>query len=236
MELLISAVVGYLLGSIPFGLILTKLAGHGDIRAIGSGNIGATNVLRTGNKKLAALTLLLDMAKGAVAVFLISFVFPETKCAWPAGEIPPCRILASLYGPSLSGFFALLGHIFPVWLKFKGGKGVATGLGIMLALYWPVGVLAALTWIATAFLFRISSLSALVAVSLAPVYAFAAYFFLFDPTSEPIGKAVVSPLLPWLTLACSVLIIAKHHANIRRLIKGEEPKIGKKKDATDEQA
>lgn len=215
MELLIAAIIGYLLGSIPFGLILTKLAGHGDIRAIGSGNIGATNVLRTGNKKLAALTLLLDMAKGAVAAYIWPLVY--NLSADNFHDSFPNNLFFILF--MTAGFFALIGHMFPVWLKFKGGKGVATGLGVLLALYWPVGLLTAATWIITAFLFRISSLAAIIAAALAPVYA----LFL----------ANISPF-PWFCLACSILIIGKHHTNIRRLIKGEEPKIGKKKDTTDE--
>ncbi len=188
--------LGYLLGAIPFGLVLTRLAGLGDIRAIGSGNIGATNVLRTGNKALALATLLLDGGKGAAAV-----------------------LLGTLYGPDiamLAGTGAFLGHLFPVWLKFKGGKGVATALGILLAIAWPVGILACLTWLATAALFRFSSLAALVAAALAPVYA----YFLAD-----MQRVEFSAFL-------ALLIFVRHHANIRRLVKGEEPRIGgTKKDA-----
>ncbi len=188
--------LGYLLGAIPFGLVLTRLAGLGDIRAIGSGNIGATNVLRTGNKALALATLLLDGGKGAAAV-----------------------LIGNLYGPDiavLAGTGAFLGHLFPVWLKFKGGKGVATALGILLAIAWPVGILACLTWLATAALFRFSSLAALVAAALAPVYA----YFLAD-----MQRVEFSAFL-------ALLIFVRHHANIRRLVKGEEPRIGgTKKDA-----
>ncbi len=188
--------LGYLRGAIPFGLVLTRLAGLGDIRAIGSGNIGATNVLRTGNKALALATLLLDGGKGAAAV-----------------------LLGTLYGPDiamLAGTGAFLGHLFPVWLKFKGGKGVATALGILLAIAWPVGILACLTWLATAALFRFSSLAALVAAALAPVYA----YFLAD-----MQRVEFSAFL-------ALLIFVRHHANIRRLVKGEEPRIGgTKKDA-----
>jgi glycerol-3-phosphate acyltransferase PlsY len=194
LALLISALIGYLLGSIPFGLILTKLGGYGDIRSIGSGNIGATNVLRTGNKKLAIATLLLDGMKGAVAIYIVA--------------------LCGFEHPYITALFALLGHIFPVWLKFKGGKGVATGLGILLALSWPTGLAAVATWLITAFLSRISSLSALVAVSLSPVFA---YLFSNDPH------------LSMLCAVMAIIIIAKHHTNIKRLLKGEEPKIGKKK-------
>jgi glycerol-3-phosphate acyltransferase PlsY len=193
---LIAAIVGgYLLGSIPFGLILTRMAGLGDIRSIGSGNIGATNVLRTGNKKLALATLLLDGAKGAVAVFLARWFF-----------------LAPLL-PVIAGAAAFVGHIFPVWLKFKGGKGVATALGTWLALAWPIGVLACLTWLIIAVIFRYSSLSALLAVALAPVYAI----------------WLGTPALIWFGIGVAILCWIRHHENIRRLLKGEEPKIGKKK-------
>ncbi len=183
-------VLGYLLGAIPFGLVLTRLAGLGDIRAIGSGNIGATNVLRTGNKGLAAATLVLDGGKGALAV-----------------------LLGNLYGPDmavLAGTGAFLGHLFPVWLKFRGGKGVATAIGILLAIAWPVGILACLTWLATAALFRFSSLAALVAAALAPVYA----YFLADQQRLEFAAFL------------ALLIFVRHHANIRRLLKGEEPRIG----------
>ncbi len=182
--------LGYLLGAIPFGLVLTRLAGLGDIRAIGSGNIGATNVLRTGNKALALATLLLDGGKGAAAV-----------------------LLGTLYGPDiamLAGTGAFLGHLFPVWLKFRGGKGVATALGILLAIAWPVGILACLTWLATAAIFRFSSLAALMAAALAPVYA----YFLADMQRLELAAFL------------ALLIFARHHANIRRLLKGEEPRIG----------
>jgi glycerol-3-phosphate acyltransferase PlsY len=193
---LIAAIVGgYLLGSIPFGLILTRMAGLGDIRSIGSGNIGATNVLRTGNKKLALATLLLDGAKGAVAVFLARWFFLDPLL------------------PVIAGAAAFVGHIFPVWLKFKGGKGVATALGTWLALAWPIGVLACLTWLIIAVIFRYSSLSALLAVALAPVFA----IWLGNPALILFGVFVA--ILCWI----------RHHENIRRLLKGEEPKIGKKK-------
>ncbi len=194
-NLLTVAIGGYLLGSIPFGLLLTRMAGLGDIRNIGSGNIGATNVLRTGNKGLALATLLLDGGKGAAAVLIAaSFFNNPTLCA-------------------IAGAFAFIGHVFPCWLKFKGGKGVATALGTWLALAWPVGVLACLTWLIVALVFRYSSLSALVAVALAPVYA----IFLGTPA------------LIWFGVGVAVLVWIRHHENIRRLLKGEEPKIGKKK-------
>ncbi len=185
---------GYLLGAVPFGLVLTRLAGLGDIRGIGSGNIGATNVLRTGNKPLALATLLLDGGKGAIACLVAAFwISPE------AGMV--------------AGFAAVVGHNFPIWLGFKGGKGVATTLGVILAAAWPVGIAACLTWLATAVVSRISSLSALVALAAAPFWAF-----------WLVGGPVVG-----LAAALAILGIVRHHANIRRLLRGEEPKIGRKK-------
>jgi glycerol-3-phosphate acyltransferase PlsY len=192
-----AAVLGYLLGSIPFGLLLTRMAGLGDIRNIGSGNIGATNVLRTGNKGLALATLLLDGGKGALAVLLARAVQDDLAV--------------------IAGAAAFLGHLFPVWLKFKGGKGVATALGTLLALNWEVGVLACLTWLVVALVFRFSSLSALLAIALAPVYAF------FLGTMPQV----------WFGIGVAVLVWLRHHENIRRLLKGEEPKIGRKKPAPD---
>jgi acyl phosphate:glycerol-3-phosphate acyltransferase len=186
----VAAIAGYLIGSIPFGLILTRLAGLGDIRAIGSGNIGATNVLRTGNKALAALTLLLDIGKGALAV-----------------------LLAGHYGPDmavLAAGGAVIGHIAPIWLGFKGGKGVATALGVLTALAWPVGVLCALTWLIVAAVGRISSLAALIAMAAAPVYA----YLLVDPQRAE------------LALFVGILVWVRHYENILRLLKGEEPRIG----------
>jgi glycerol-3-phosphate acyltransferase PlsY len=197
--------LAYLLGSVPFGLVLTKLFGLGDIRKIGSGNIGATNVLRTGRKDLAALTLLLDGGKGALAVLL-------------AGRFGPDLALIAALG-------AFLGHLFPVWLRFKGGKGVATFLGILLGIAWPVGVLACLTWLVTALLFRYSSLAALVAAALAPVYAWLLATFV-SPKVLWLG---VSPQISELASLLAILVIVKHHQNIRRLLSGEEPKIGAKK-------
>jgi acyl phosphate:glycerol-3-phosphate acyltransferase len=188
--LLAVLLAGYLLGSIPFGLILTRLAGLGDIRRIGSGNIGATNVLRTGNKALAAATLLLDGGKGAVAVL----------------------VAQRLYGPDaaiVAGAGAFLGHLFPVWLKFHGGKGVATTIGILLAIAWPVGLIACAVWLLTALLFRYSSLAALIAVAAAPI---AAWFLANHQTAG-------------LALLLAVIIWQRHHENIRRLLKGEESRI-----------
>ena len=184
---------GYLLGSIPFGLVLTRLAGLGDIRQMGSGNIGATNVLRTGNKLLAAATLLLDSAKGAAAVLIALNWGPDTMLA--------------------AGFGAVLGHLFPVWLGFKGGKGVATTLGVFIALDWRVGLACCAAWLVTALLLRISSLSAMVAMASAAIWAWL------------IAKDFQ---LVQFTAVIAIIIIAKHHQNIARLLKGEEPKIGKK--------
>jgi glycerol-3-phosphate acyltransferase PlsY len=186
----VAAIGGYLIGSIPFGLILTRLAGLGDIRAIGSGNIGATNVLRTGSKGLAALTLVLDMAKGAVAVLLGAHFGPDTAV--------------------LAGGGAVIGHIAPIWLGFKGGKGVATALGVLTALAWPVGILSAVTWLIVAAVGRISSLAALIAIGAAPVYA----YLLVDPQRAE------------LALFIAVLVWVRHYENIRRLLKGQEPRIG----------
>ena len=184
---------GYVLGSIPFGLVLTRIAGLGDIRQIGSGNIGTTNVLRTGRKDLAAATLLLDGGKGAAAVFI-----------------------AAVWGPDMAlvaGFGALIGHLYPMWLRFKGGKGVATALGVLLALAWPVGVAACATWLAVAAVFRFSSLAALLSLAASPLYA----WLLMGDLQMVEFSAIVA-----------LLICAKHHANIRRLLKSEEPKIGRK--------
>lgn len=202
--LIAAAVIGgYLLGSIPFGVIATRLGGAGDVRSIGSGNIGATNVLRTGRKDLALITLLGDGGKGALAVFI----------AWLLTRNAGIQNQALL--TSLAGGSAFLGHLFPVWLKFKGGKGVATFFGTLLAAAWPVGLAAGATWIVMALLFRISSLAALTAVALAPIYV-----FLLD---RPYPIAVMA-------LFMALLIYIRHKDNIGRLLKGEEPKIGGKKN------
>jgi glycerol-3-phosphate acyltransferase PlsY len=191
--LLVTAVLAYLLGSVPFGIVITRAMGLGDLRQIGSGNIGATNVLRTGNKPAALATLLLDSGKGAIAVLLARSVF--------AGD-----------AAQLAGLCAFLGHLFPVWLGFKGGKGVATFLGILLALGWPVGVAACATWAATAAIFRISSLAALVSSGLAAVWAgFLGY-----------GSLVA------LIVILATLVYYKHLPNIERIRAGTEPKIGGK--------
>jgi len=191
---LLAVAGGYLFGSVPFGLLLTRLARLGDIREIGSGNIGATNVLRTGRKDLALATLVLDSGKAGFACLIFAFLVST-----PAGLI--------------AGGAAFFGHCFPVWLKFKGGKGVATFLGVLLAASWPVGLLTCLTWLGTALLMRISSLSALVCAAAAPVLAYA------------FGRTDVSVL----ALFLAVLLYWRHQENIGRLFKGEEPKIGSKK-------
>ncbi len=184
-------ILAYLAGSIPFGLLIARAFGLGDVRAIGSGNIGATNVLRTGNKAAAAATLLMDAAKGAVPV-LAAF-------AW--GGVQPAAV---------AGLGAFLGHVFPVWLGFRGGKGVATFLGVMIALAPVVGLLSCLIWLVVAVVLRISSLSALVAAALAPVW-----LWFLGP------REVV-----WLGIVLAIVIFARHHANIRRLLAGTEPRIG----------
>jgi glycerol-3-phosphate acyltransferase PlsY len=191
---LLAAIVGYLLGTIPFGLILTRAAGLGDIRTIGSGNIGATNVLRTGNKKLAAATLLLDAAKGAVAVAV-------------------GLLLAGRDGVFVGGLASVVGHLLPVWLKFKGGKGVATGFGVLFAAAWPAGLAAGAVWLAVARLSKMSSAGALSAFAAAPLLAWAA----------------AGPEIGLLILLVAALIFVRHEANIRRLLAGTEPRIGQTK-------
>ncbi len=188
------AVAAYLIGSIPFGIVITKALGLGDLRQIGSGNIGATNVLRTGNKRAAAATLVLDAAKGAVAVLL-------ARCVVGAED-----------GAQLAGLAAFVGHLFPAWLNFKGGKGVATFLGTMLALAWPIGVACCLTWFVAAVLFRYSSLAALVATASSVLWV-----LLLGPQALLVLAALLA-----------VLIFQRHTANIARLRAGTEPKIGKR--------
>ncbi|MDG4875454.1 glycerol-3-phosphate 1-O-acyltransferase PlsY [Mesorhizobium sp. WSM4935] len=188
----IALVFGYLLGSIPFGLLITRAAGLGDVRQIGSGNIGATNVLRTGNKGLAAATLLLDALKGTAAALI-------------AGHFSSDFAL-------LAGFAAFLGHLFPVWLGFKGGKGVATYLGVLLGLAWQGMLVFAVVWLAMAFLFRYSSLAALAAAVVVPI---ALYF-------------ISTPQIAGLFALMSLIVFIKHRANISRLLAGTEGKIGAK--------
>lgn len=194
MSLLLAAILGALLGSIPFGLVLTRAAGLGDIRKVGSGNIGATNVLRTGRKDLAAATLVLDGGKGAAAVL----------------------VAAALWGPlagAVAGVAAVIGHLYTPWLGFSGGKGVATGLGTLLALAFPAGLAACAAWLATAKITKISSASALVAFALAPLAAW----------------AFAGPIPAVAALAIAALVYLRHEGNIRRLIAGTEPRIGASK-------
>ena len=193
MTLILWAAIGYLLGSIPFGIVITRALGLGDLRQIGSGNIGATNVLRTGNKPAALATLLLDSGKGAIAVLL-------------------ARALAGQDAALIAGAAAFLGHLYPVWLNFKGGKGVATFLGTLLALDWRLGLAACAIWLVTALLTRISSLSALVAAALSPLVA-----LWLDGARLALVVAFMA-----------VLIFIRHHANIARIRTGTEPRIGKK--------
>ncbi len=191
MEALYAALLGYLIGSIPFGLLLTKAAGMGDVRSIGSGNIGATNVLRTGNKGLAVATLVLDLAKGLAPVVIAGQLWGEIAMAFAAGA-------------------AVLGHCFPVWLGFKGGKGVATNAGVSFGLAWPIGLAYAFVWLSVLAIFRVSSLAGMAAVvaaaAAAPLFGYPQFF----------------PVLA----AIAVLIIYLHRANISRLMKGDEPKVG----------
>ncbi len=187
------ASLSYLLGSIPFGMVIAKVMGLGNLREIGSGNIGATNVLRTGNKFAAFLTLVFDAGKGAVAVLLARYFFGETAV-------------------QVAGLFAFLGHLYPVWLKFKGGKAVAVFLGILLAINFWAGLATCLTWLATAIIVRISSASGLVCSALAPVW-----LYLLD-TKSGVLMAIVLAMFIWF----------KHSENIKRIIKGVEPKIGKR--------
>jgi glycerol-3-phosphate acyltransferase PlsY len=189
MSLLAAAVIGYLLGSIPFGLVLTRLAGLGDVRQIGSGSIGATNVLRTGNKTVAALTLACDVGKGVAAVLI--------GAHW------------GVHAELVAGGAVVLGHLLPVWLGFRGGKGIATALGVVAVVVWPVAIVGLLVWLATAIIFRYSSLASLVATAVAAVYA----AFLADGEHELLIAAI------------AILVIARHHENIRRLLVGTESRI-----------
>lgn len=203
LDSLLAFVFAYFLGSVPFGLLLTKAAGLGDVRKIGSGNIGATNVLRTGNKKLAALTLLLDLAKGFLAVALVRQVSSGTDPALLFAEAGP--VPAAALG-------AVIGHCFPVWLRFKGGKGVATNAGVAFGLGWPIGLAYALVWLGMLAVTRISSLAGMSAVVAA---AIAAALFGYPPVVPVL--VVIAALILWL-----------HRANIGRLLRGEEPRVGSK--------
>lgn len=196
---LIALVGGYLLGSVPFGVLLTRAAGAGDLRSIGSGNIGATNVLRTGRKELAAATLILDGAKGAVAVLLARHFVPQL------GD----------HAAMIAGAAAMIGHCYPVWLKFRGGKGVATLLGLALALAWPVGLVFAAVWLGTVLLLRISSLGGMAGAVAAPVAALA-----FGYPVYAVGLASLAVIVLW-----------RHRENIARLRAGTEPRVGAKKGA-----
>ena len=193
MTLILWTAFGYLLGSIPFGMVIARALGLGDLRKIGSGNIGATNVLRTGNKPAALATLLLDSGKGAIAVLIARHFGGDTAAM-------------------LAGGAAFLGHCFPVWLGFKGGKGVATFLGTLIALHWPLGLIACGVWLLTAVVSRISSLSALLAAALSPVFAWG------------LGRTDLMAV----SLFMAVLIFVRHRPNIVRLLDGSEPRIGKK--------
>ncbi|MFT3977331.1 MAG: glycerol-3-phosphate 1-O-acyltransferase PlsY [Sphingomonas bacterium] len=183
-------VIGYLLGSIPFGVILTRMSGAGDLRQIGSGNIGATNVLRTGRKGLAAATLVLDLLKGLAAVLIVAHVFPGDGALAAAG--------------------AFFGHCYPIWLGFRGGKGVATFMGIVLALHWPLGLVYAIVWLGLLAITRVSSLAGMAAAISAPIAAIA------------FGRIDIVPLL----IALSLIVLWKHRENIARLLSGTEPRIG----------
>ena len=198
MGYIFASVFGYLIGSVPFGLVITRLAGLGDIRKIGSGNIGATNVLRTGRKDLALLTLICDIGKAAVVAYVFQAIYQSQTIGL------------------ISGVCAVIGHNFPIWLKFKGGKGVASTLGLLLSMTPFVGILTALTWLLTAVVFRYSSLAALNALTLAPIYA-----FFIEPNKAVAGTYIL----------LTILSFYRHRSNIKRLLNGEESKIQfKKKD------
>lgn len=196
--------IGYLLGSVPFGLVLCFLAGYGDIRKIGSGNIGATNVLRTGNKLLALLTVILDASKAGIAAYL-AYRFTTTHPYQLLGMETSSSVIAGL----IAGSMGVIGHNFPIWLKFKGGKGVASAFGFILVTSPVVALADLVTWLVVAFASRYSSLSAIIACAMTPVYA----FFMADKVHALFYTAI------------ALLIVIRHHANIRRLLKGEESKI-----------
>ena len=207
---ILSAVGGYLLGSIPFGLVLTRICGLGDIRKIGSGNIGATNVLRTGRKDLALLTVILDASKAGFAAWLAGYLAPQAFCSL-FGFITTVAVVAGL----IAGVMGVIGHNFPVWLKFRGGKGVASAFGFIVVTQWQLGVIALCVWLVTAFTTRYSSLSAILAAVFVPFFA----FFMSDQVHAAFYSAI------------ALLVLIRHHANITRLIKGTESKISFKKKA-----
>ncbi|HWJ88656.1 MAG TPA: glycerol-3-phosphate 1-O-acyltransferase PlsY [Pelagibacterium sp.] len=190
----LAAIIGYLLGSIPFGLLATRMSGLGDVRSIGSGNIGATNVLRTGRRDLAVITLLGDAGKGAFAVAVAGWLW-----GYEAAMV--------------AGVAAFIGHVFPVWLGFKGGKGVATYIGILLALNWVIGLIFCAVWLLIAFAQRYSSLAALTAAATAPMFAF----------------AFADSRLTWATMVLSIALFITHRENIKRLLAGTESRIGERK-------
>ena len=210
LDLFLCAIGGYFAGSIPFGLVLCFIAGYGDIRKIGSGNIGATNVLRTGNKTLALLTVLLDAFKAGLAAYAAYHLLPETPFSFAGADTT-----LNVFGSLLAGSFGVIGHNFPVWPKFKGGKGVASAFGFILMTQWQVALIALAVWLAMAFIFRYSSLAALTAAVSMPVVA----FFMCPPV-----YAVFYTLI-------ALLVIVRHHANIARLLNGTENKISLKKKA-----
>ncbi len=199
--LLGTAFLAYFLGSIPFGVICARLTGAGNLREIGSGSIGATNVLRTGNKWAAFATLLLDMGKGAAAVVVAN---------WYAGEV----------FAAVAALWVFLGHLFPVWLRFRGGKGMATFVGVTLGLFWPIGLLTCISWLATAIVFRISSLATLVSATFTPFF----FLFWYDLDFWHAGQEML--LFVILELVLVIIIFARHRTNIVRLISGQEPSIG----------
>ena len=206
--MLLCALFGYLAGSIPFGLVLTRLAGYGDIRKIGSGNIGATNVLRTGNKTLALLTVLLDAFKAGIAAYVAFKFIPDQDVVF-CGIVTKLNILCSM----IAGSMGVIGHNFPIWLKFKGGKGVASAFGFVLMTNPQLALMLLAVWLIMAFIFRYSSLAALTAAATIPAYSF----------------FMLSPIYAVFYSAIAILVIVRHKANILRLIKGQESKITFKK-------
>jgi glycerol-3-phosphate acyltransferase PlsY len=228
---LVPAILGYLLGSIPFGLVLTRLAGLGDIRAIGSGNIGATNVLRTGRKDLALATLLLDAGKAGLAYWLAFWIVQAIY----AGADANIHIGSVHSAGLIAGAAAFIGHCYPVWLKFKGGKGVATYVGLLLAAIWPIGLIFGVTWLAIAAIFRMSSLAGLTATLVAPIAAYFVHTGTFGEAASFIPGYMTGPTSDsWIvTGAIAVLIFYRHADNIRRLLAGTESKIGAKKETVE---